>query len=610
MDFLLPNTLLNKRYRIVSLLGHGAYGAVYRAWDERAGQDVAIKTYHDPSAAMGKQFREEARRLMALSHPQLPAILDHFSMDDGQYLVTAYVNGVSAAELMAQYGRLPSHLITDWLAQICQPLAYLHESDTVHLNVKPANIHITPAGEVYLVDTGLPGLGIRAGGNGYTAPEVEKQQAIAPASDIYSLGATLYALLTGDAPPSPLRRETGLDTLLPPRDVDPDIEPFLSIVAMRAMALKAETRYESVARFAAALKRPLGQATTPSPVKPTMAAKPKRPFTPRRQMERRTILALTSVLLILIAITAAAAFFNFNREDEPTTAQATVTLESAVIAALTAIAPPPTPLPIPTAIPTPTPEPYVTDSGARMLYMPPATFLMGYDEGLRDEKPAHLLEMNAFYIDETEVTNGQYALCVAEGDCNAPSYQIGASYHDDYYGNADYDDYPVAFVTWNDADAFCEWRGARLPSEAEWEMAASFDPAEGVKSRYPWGDIFDGTNLNFCDSNCPLDGRDGSVDDGHLDTAPVGSYANGRSPIGAYDMAGNVMEWVSDWYGRGYYAESGELSPLGPLEGSDKVLRGGAWLSEADDTTVFARDSRETAVARAQIGFRCAMAVP
>ncbi len=76
MLFLLPSTILNKRYRIVGLLGHGAYGAVYRAWDERAGQDVAIKTYHDPSAAMGKQFREEARRLMALSHPQLPAILD------------------------------------------------------------------------------------------------------------------------------------------------------------------------------------------------------------------------------------------------------------------------------------------------------------------------------------------------------------------------------------------------------------------------------------------------------------------------------------------------------------------------------------------------------
>ncbi len=603
-----PSTILNKRYRIVALLGHGAYGAVYRAWDERAAVDVVVKTYGDPSAEMGKLFREEARRLMEMSHPQLPAILDHFSMDDGQYLISDYIHGESAAGLMGQYGRLPSPLIIEWVSQICRPLTYLHENGSAHANIKPANIRITPDGTIYLVDTGLPGLGFRADESSYSASEPPS-----PASDMYSLGATLYSLLTGNTPPTPLRRKSGADELLPPRDVDPDIEPYLSVAAMRAMSLKPEVRFESAAQFASSIKeRGMSGKTQINPsVIQTSVPKPQRPSSPRRKIEKRTVLGLAAIFILLIGITIAALYLNFDRPEEAADdMQATVTLESAVVAALTAIAPSPTPLPIPTSIPSPTPEPLISESGARMLYMPAATFLMGYDDGLRDEKPAHLLEMNAFYIDETEVTNGQYALCVEAGECQAPAYRQGASYHDAYYGDPRYDEYPVAFVTWNDADTFCKWRGARLPSEAEWEMAASFDPAEGVKTRYPWGDVFDGTRLNFCDKKCPLDGRDSSVDDGHLDTAPVGSYSDGRSPIGAYDMAGNVMEWVSDWYNPRYYAESGELSPLGPLEGSSKVLRGGAWLSEAKDSSVYARDSRVTAVARAQIGFRCAMAAP
>ncbi|HFQ94148.1 MAG TPA: hypothetical protein ENK32_09080, partial [Anaerolineae bacterium] len=118
----------------------------------------------------------------------------------------------------------------------------------------------------------------------------------------------------------------------------------------------------------------------------------------------------------------------------------------------------------------------------------------------------------------------------------------------------------------------------------------------------------DGTKLNFCDKNCP--GGDTAWDDGHKDTAPVGSYPDGRSPIGAYDMSGNVMEWVSDWYDSRYYENSTEINPMGPPEGDIKSLRGGSWLSPADEVHVSARGSFDPAVVQANLGFRCAMTAP
>ena len=256
---LLPAELLHKRYRIVSLLAAGPYGATYRAYDQTDRRDVAIKEYLDPSVDVQRLFRAEARRLAALSHPQLPATLDHFALDNGQYLVSAYIDGVDLGSLLAQYGPLPSDLIVPWLQAACRPLVYLHEQKQLHLNVKPANIRLTPGGDIFLVDSGLPGLGVRPHAAGFGAPEQQAQSATDATADIYSLGATLYALLTGKTPPNALSRETGLGDLMPAREVNPDVEPYLSIVAGRAMSLRADTRYESVDAFARALERPAGR---------------------------------------------------------------------------------------------------------------------------------------------------------------------------------------------------------------------------------------------------------------------------------------------------------------------------------------------------------------
>jgi formylglycine-generating enzyme required for sulfatase activity len=244
-----------------------------------------------------------------------------------------------------------------------------------------------------------------------------------------------------------------------------------------------------------------------------------------------------------------------------------------------------------------------------MIYSSAGIFRMGSEDGEPDEMPSHIVRLDPYYIDETEVTNRQFAICVEDGGCEPPD-RPGATYHPAYFGDAAFDDYPVIFVNWFDARDYCAWRSARLPTEAEWERAAGFDPVQGLKYRYPWGDEFDGTKLNYCDANCSQSGGNATFDDGHGDTAPVGSFPGGRSPIGLYDMAGNVMEWVSDWYDPRYYAQSTDTNPLGPLEGDFKSLRGGSWLSSEEDVRVSGRSSFNPTVSRANLGFRCAMTAP
>jgi len=616
---LLPAELLHKRYRIVSLLAAGPYGATYRAYDQTDRRDVAIKEYLDPSVDVQRLFRAEARRLAALSHPQLPATLDHFALDNGQYLVSAYVDGVDLGELLAQYGPLPSDLIVPWLQAACRPLVYLHEQKQLHLNVKPANIRLTPTGDVFLVDSGLPGLGVRPHAAGFGAPEQQAQGTTDATADIYSLGATLYALLTGKTPPNALSRETGLSDLVPAREVNPDVEPYLSIVAGRAMSLRADTRYESVEAFARALERPAGRpAPVVSPLRraglePTAAAPvaaPRRPTRVRRRMERRTLLGLLAGGLFLLAFSAFLVITNL-REPAPVAGPAaTETLQSAVAAALTEFAPTPSPSPEPTIPPTATPQPFITTTGSRMIYVPGGQFTLGDDASEEnDEKPARVVQIDGFLIDETEVTNAAYAQCVAAEVCPRPA-RAGATYHQSYYGDPAFDDYPVINVSWFNAQAFCEWRGARLPTEAEWEFAASVNPIEEIKYRHPWGDSFDGERLNFCDVNCRTDSPDAVWDDGFNDTAPVGSYPDGRSPVGVYDMLGNVMEWVNDWYDFDAYEAISDTNPRGPTEGDFKSLRGGSWLSPSEDTAVTVRGNFEPTVAQANLGFRCAMPPP
>ena len=197
-----------------------------------------------------------------------------------------------------------------------------------------------------------------------------------------------------------------------------------------------------------------------------------------------------------------------------------------------------------------------------MVYVPEGTFTMGSDDSdaYEDEQPVRNVYLDAYWIDKYEVSNAQYEMCVEAGECTKPG--SSSSYtRDSYYGNPEYDNYPVIRVDWNQASAYCAWAGGRLPSEAEWEKATRGPDG----NKYPWGNENPSCNLanyDYCKG----------------DTTAAGSYPDGASYYGALDMAGNVWEWVNDWYGP--YNANDTNNPTGASTGDFRVLRGGSWSSD------------------------------
>jgi formylglycine-generating enzyme required for sulfatase activity len=219
------------------------------------------------------------------------------------------------------------------------------------------------------------------------------------------------------------------------------------------------------------------------------------------------------------------------------------------------------------------------------------------------EAPAHTVKLETFVIYRYEVTNAMYRACVKAAVCSPPK-QYDAPGVGMYYGNEDFANYPVIYVPHAAAAAYCLWAGGRLPTEAEWEKAA-----RGTDGRlFPWGnDPLDESRANSCDINCDHSTSNANLNDGYAGPAPVGSFPAGVSPYGAMDMAGNVLEWVSDWYQADYYAQSPEENPQGPVSGNKYTIRGGSWINDQSGLRTAARASTELSDALDTIGFRCAL---
>ena len=283
---------------------------------------------------------------------------------------------------------------------------------------------------------------------------------------------------------------------------------------------------------------------------------------------------------------------------------ATATVQLLISTSLPTSANSPTENSSPTKMPsTPTPELGVgitisPKDGMVMVYVPSGEFEMGSENGDDDERPVHSVYLDSFWISQNEVTNAMYSECVSVGACREP-YKTAFFYNDEYANH------PVTYISWNNAEGYCKWIGTRLPTEAEWEYAAR----GGLEGKdFPWGDLEPVCTKNV-ENGAKFDDNDNC---NYAGTEPVGSYA----PNGywLYDLAGNVWEWVADWYDDEYYNKSPYSNPLGPDEptiagcGYGHIVRGGSWLDRPDVLSVYNRQSSSCFFAYGQeIGFRCAL---
>jgi sulfatase modifying factor 1 len=239
---------------------------------------------------------------------------------------------------------------------------------------------------------------------------------------------------------------------------------------------------------------------------------------------------------------------------------------------------------------------------ANMVLVPAGEFLMGSDAGDVDERPQRRVYLDAFEIDRYEVTNIQYRRFLLATGREPPQhwperYVAFLPDRDPDWRGTDYPageaTYPVAAVNWEDSTAYCAWVGKRLPTEAEWEKAA-----RGMDGRtYPWGNSWDPSRANVDETGVNY-------------TQPVGSYPDGASPYGAWDMAGNVWEWVADLYDRQYYTVAPTRNPMGPGSGTgERILRGGAWDSPPDHARASYRNATHCFGPNYRAGFRCARSI-
>jgi formylglycine-generating enzyme required for sulfatase activity/serine/threonine protein kinase len=617
------------------------------------------------------RFEREARAIARLRHRNILTVFDYGCQEGLFYLAMEYVsrgtlrdrlgwpqNLAYAASIISQVGDALAHAHRQGMIhRDVKPANILMVEDDWPL--------LSDFGLAKLVEDSLQltASGAGVGTPQYMSPEQAQGLVVDRRSDIYSLGVMLYEAVTGrppfgtDSPVALILRHIS-DPVPPPRTLRSDLPEEMERTILKALAKSPDDRYQRMEEFLADLREaypfPVGGVAhrgSASALRrsPAIPAPSRRPILPRRRAFPWARLVIGVLLLLTVTLTFL--FFKTSKPPSipqlfPTTAAVatppTVTATpqpsptAAVAAVLPTVASPTATLPtVATVTATPQPSPTATAvatptviklrvweaDGAEMVFVPAGEFVMGSEELGDDERPVHQVYLDEFWIDRYEVTNERFARFVdatgyrTEAETRGRGWLWKGSESEEVEG-ADWrhprgpgssiegkQDHPVTLVSWNDADAYCRWAKKRLPSEAQWEKAARGpagpsplpSPAPHGR-RYPWGDEFDSARANTKES-------------GRGDTTPVGSFSpQGDSPYGASDLAGNVWEWVADWYGSDYYSQSPlptVANPTGPATGTYKILRGGSWLFDAVYANTAFRYNIKPDYTYDFAGFRC-----
>jgi formylglycine-generating enzyme required for sulfatase activity len=545
-----PGTTIG-RFRIANVIADGASGVVYEAVESSTGRHVALRHLPDRVAkdsAAAEQFLKLAGK--GLGHPNIVYVDGIERVGDDTFLVSEFVGGRPAG---AEGSRLPWRLSTRFVRDAARALAAIHNAGLVHGQVKPSHLIVAQHGVVKLADLGLASLDETPVNPTCAAPELIRGQPADARTDLYALGATYFALLTGRPPFADAGNPIDVyDAILhrplpTTRTGARDIPLRCDTIVQKLMAKDPPARYATAEEVISDLDAVLA------------IDEPRRSVLPPRLAAGRPAWRRPAVLvggLLLAVALAAAGWYLLGPTPPPPNLAANRPAE-------------------------PPRQSTVTNSiGMNLVRVPAGTFGMG-DPLIFDARPPRLVKITrGFLMSATEVTQTQYRVVMGAN----PSEFVGG-------------DRPVEMVTWGEATAFCEklsqreaersaGRVYRLPTEAEWEYSCR----AGTESPFAFGMALPATAANTGES-------------GFRATMPAGEMfpANGA---GLFNMHGNVWEWCDDWYLSSYYATGKSIDPPGPREGTRRVARGGSWQSDPGDCRSafrgkFAPDTRSPA-----IGFR------
>lgn len=616
-SLLTPGEKLQNRYNIIAIKGKGGFGEVYQAFDTKLQRVVAIKiipgSFLNADPHNMRRFQNEIIASAKILHAHLVAIFDAdiSSAGDG-FIVMEFLSGGNVQDRIYDTGPIPWPDVVQQGIGLCDALHALHDHKVIHRDIKPDNIMFTGGdrscakiGDLGIVhvegmnesSTILTQQGSQPGTLLWMAPELITGEDSSVQSDIFALGATLFYMLTGQlhiqtpprAHPFIIARAVAECRLISLKSILADAPDELAMIIKKSLQQDRANRYASAAEFGRALQKVCDRKpiVTETPKTASFAA-------PKIVHEAaQKVLAIRKRPKII----SASQFGALN-----------------VRAGTAWIWP---------------------KDGTEVIYVPAGPFLMGSAKGLRAEMPEHQAVTDGFVIDKYPVTNARYKRFLDEVK-DYPVPRGGAAWSAPFDWDpisrtypVGQDDYPVIMVTFDDASAYAAWAGKRLPTEAEWEKAARWDPATNASRIYPWGNEWDTRRANSAErvsgrSFPPvfpdlaytwfqefrrLDALDSQEANSYELLTRVYDYPAGASALGVMDMSGNVHEWChSEHRGRCY---DGQADPAVNAEDISEIryCRGGAWADHWHYLRASSRYAQRGSSRFDRIGFRCAVSV-